>query len=100
MRGMAGMRMSNTADSRECTIKDEMRGQIGGWSQGSFDDLAINVGDHQIFRFHFFVRNATRLDNNEAFITRNPAGVPEGIKNKPRRTNSRFACEDFLAEGL
>ncbi len=53
--------------------------QVGGWPQDSFDDLAIEIGDHQILWFHFFVGNATRLDNNEAFITRDPAGVPKGI---------------------
>jgi hypothetical protein len=68
--------------------------------QGSLHNVSIKVNGNEILRLHRLIRLTTRLDDDEASLTRNPAGIPKGIKNKAAANQFKIGFEDFLAEGF
>src|ERR1700730_10777641 len=75
-----GMGVGDATDFRESMIEDKMRGQVGGGPQSAFDDLAIEIGDHQMLWFHLRVRNPAGLDHYQFLVPGDATGIAEGIK--------------------
>ncbi len=65
----------------------------------SFDDFAMQIGHHQIFGLHRFVRDATGLINNqEGIFAGNAAGVAKGIQDQSATNQLQIRCKNFFAQ--
>ena len=54
-----------------------MSGQVGGGPQIAFDDLALEIGDHQVLWFHRLVGNSAGLDDHQIRSREMPLALPK-----------------------
>jgi hypothetical protein len=75
-----------------------MRGKIRRRAQVSLDDLAIQVGHNEILRLHSLVRNAAWLDDDQAFLAGDSAGVAESRKHQSFSDQVQIGLEDLFTQ--
>jgi len=54
--GGSRMRVCDASDGGELAIQNHVGGQIGGRAQGTLDNFAVQIRDHQVLGFHLVVR--------------------------------------------
>ena len=59
------MGVSHGPNFRKRLIQSKMSRQVGGRFQIAFDDLARQIGDYQMLRFHLVVGNSAGLDHHK-----------------------------------
>ena len=64
----------------------------------SFDDFAMQIGHHQIFGLHRFVRDAAGLNNQEGIFAGNAAGVAKGIQDQSAANQLQIRFKNFFAQ--
>ncbi len=58
----------------------------------------VQVRDHQVLRRHRFVRHAARLDDHQALVAADAAGIAEGVDDQVAANQFQVRFEDFLAQ--
>jgi hypothetical protein len=64
----------------------------------SFDDFAMQIGHHQIFGLHRFVRDAAGLNNQEGIFAGNAAGVAKSIQDQSATNQLQIRFKNFFAQ--
>ena len=77
------VRVRDSADVRKVPVQLEVRSQIGGWAKLGFYQRTLKIANNHVLRLQFLVRDAAGLDDDQAFIAVDAAGVAEGIYNQP-----------------
>ena len=98
--GGARVRVGDSADGGKRFIEDEMGREIGGGAKRAFHGIAVEIGDDQVFGFQSVIRNTARLDDHEAEVAGDPAGVAEGEEDEAATNQFEISLEDFFAKGF
>ena len=93
-----GVGVADATDFRKSLIKNDVSCQIRGRAKMSFDDFAMQIGHHQIFGLHRFVRDAAGLNNQEGIFAGNAAGVAKGVQDQSA-TNQLNSFKNFAQFG-
>ena len=94
------MRVCDAANGGKGFVKDQVSGQIGGRPQIAFDELAFEIDDDEIFRLHRVVGDAAGLDDDEAFLAGNAAGIAEREKHQTAADEFEIGFQNFFAKSL
>jgi len=64
----------------------------------AFDNFAMQISDHQMFRPHLFVRDAAGLDDHQGILARNAAGVAKRVQNQSATDQLEIGFKNFFAQ--
>ncbi len=98
--GVFGMRVGDAADCRIRPVQDEMSRQIRRWLQFPFHYFAVEICNNHMFRFHFFVGDATRFNHNELILARDPADIAEGVEHQPMPHQFKVRLKHLFTQAL
>ena len=70
--------MNNPAYARKTAVQFQMRGQIRGRPQRAFNNPALHIHDHHVFRFHAAVVNPAGFYNDQSLLPQDRRGVAPG----------------------
>jgi hypothetical protein len=93
-----GVGVADPTDFRKSLIKSDVSCQVQGEAKISFDDFAMQIGHHQTFGLHRFVRDAAGLNNQEGIFAGHAAGVAKGIQDRSATNQLQIRFKNFLAQ--
>ena len=99
-RCMFGVRVHHASDFRKSLVQNQVRRKIRGRAQISFENIPIQVGQHQVLRLHFLVRHATGLDHHQPVFTRNSAGIAKCVQHQSAPNQLKVGLKHFFAQTL
>lgn len=80
--GELGVSVDDSADGRELAVEESVGVEVGGGFEFAVDYFAVEVGDDHEFGDEFVVVDAGGLDDDEALVAVDAAGVAEGIEDE------------------
>ncbi len=86
--------VDNGTDGRELSVEEGVGVEVGGGFEFAVDDLAVEVGDDHEFGNEFVVVDAGGLDDDEALVAVDAAGVAEGVEDEAALDQFEVSFED------
>jgi len=74
--------------------------EVRGGTQLAPDDLAVEIGDHEVVGLHALVGDAARLDDDEVVLAADAADIAEGVKHEPAAHHFQIGFQNLLAQLL
>ena len=96
--GELGVGVDDGADGWEFAVEESVGVEVGGGFELAFDDLAVEVGDDHELGDEFVVVDAGGLDDDEALVAVDAAGVAEGVEDEAAADEFEVGFEDGGAE--
>jgi len=96
--GVLGVGVDDGADGGELAVKQGVGVEVGGGFELAIDDLAVEVGDDHEFGDEFVVVDAGGLDDDEALVAVDAAGVAEGVEDEAALDEFEVGFEDCGAK--
>ena len=83
-------------------IKQSVRVEIARWAQRTFDDVAVEIGDHKLVGLEAGVIDAAGLDDHEGLDAKSvdAAGVPKGVGREAAARDFLVGVEHLFAKGF
>jgi len=96
--GELGVGVDDAADGGELAVEEGVGIEVGGGFEFAVDDVAVEVGDDHEFGDEFVVIYAGRLDDDEALVAVDAAGVAEGVEDEAALDEFEVGFEDLSAK--
>ena len=95
------MGVDDAADLRKLAIKKGVGIQVARWAQGTVDNLAIKIGDHQVFGAQGGVIHPTGFNHHQRLVPGavDAAGIAEGMRGEATAGDLAIGLMDLFAEG-
>ena len=74
--------------------------QIGGGAQGTFDNVSVQIRQHQIGRFQLFIRHTAGLDSDQPALPVDAAGIAECVQDQSSADQFEVGLQHSGAEGF
>src|SRR4030081_631240 len=94
------MSMRNSTRIRKSLVNFDVSRQIRRRTQFPLDNASGHVRDDDILRRHRVIRDATRLDGNEALVASDAAGVTESVEHQAAADELKVRIQHFLPQDL
>src|ERR1700732_3931807 len=94
------MSVRTPAGVRKSLVNLDVSRQIRGRTQFALDNASSHVRDDDILRRHRVIRDATRLDGNEALVASDAAGVTESVEHQAAADELKIRVQHFLPQDL
>jgi hypothetical protein len=92
--------MDHSSDGGEGAVKCDVGSEVGRGLEFAFDDFAVEVSDDHVGGSHPVIGDSTRLDDAEALVARDCAGVAERVDHQAAADELQIGFEHFVAEGV
>ena len=92
--GELGVGVDDGADGGELAVEEGVGVEVGGGFEVAVDDFAVEVGDDHEFGVEFVVVDAGGLDDDEALLAVDAAGVAEGVEDEAAADEFEVGFED------
>jgi len=92
--GELGVGVDDAADGWELAVEERVGVEVGGGFEFAVDDLAVEVGDDHEFGDEFVVVDAGGLDDNEALVAIDTAGIAESVEDEAALDEFEIGFED------
>src|SRR5882757_2276412 len=96
--GELGVSVDDGADGGELAVEEGVGVEVGGGLELAVDDVAVEVGDDHEFGDEFVVVDAGGLDDDEALVAVDAAGVAEGVEDQAALDYFEVGFEDLGAK--
>ena len=96
--GELGVGVDDGADGGELAVEEGVGVEVGGGLEGAVDGLAVEVGDDHVLGAEVVVVDAGGLDDDEALLAVDAAGVAEGVEDEAAADEFEVGFEDGGAE--
>src|SRR6185437_1648509 len=94
------MSMDHAADCGKGPIEQQMRRQIGRWTQGAFHQISIQICQHQIAGLQSLIWHAARFDGDQSALAVDAAGIAEGVTDQAPSDEFKVGLQHGGAEGF
>jgi len=96
--GELGVGVDDAADGGKLAVEEGVGVEVGGGFEFAVDDVAVEVGDDHEFGDELVVVDAGGLDDDEAFLAVDAAGVAEGVEDEAALDEFEVGLEDLGAQ--